>query len=301
MRHFLYLDHDLVDSIIAQEHKGLVTGLSENREKQFEETSAEMIGANINTELNLGLASLLSGKINANVEGSKEKGEGIISTDSKVVTKILHDAAFEIAFNAISPKAVTDTESIETHGEYVLLRRVFTIVDFDELEALLGENGLLDFKKSLDQAELEKEMNNKISELSTKLSKDKLKSVNSRMRHELDQAIKANYKQYDDIAQSVRLLRKIVPYDRMLVSYDGYIIPMDDQYFRTNAKNMAFKYGGELNCVGLITNIVSNNTESNAENIFTTLQDNINSALVNMLPIKGKRIYILQPIAIYYE
>ena len=117
----------------------------------------------------------------------------------------------------------------------------------------------------------------------------------------MDQVLKENNKQYDDMAQMVRLLRKIVPYDRMLCSNDGYIIPLDDQYFRTNAKNLAFKYGGEITCVGLLTNIIRNESESNDDNVFSSLQNSINSALINMLPTAGTEIYIIQPIAIYYE
>lgn len=301
MRYFLYLDHDLVDSIIAQENKGLVTGLSENQEKQHEENNSESIKADVNPELNASLASILSGKISANIEGTKKEENGIVTSNSKVITKILHDAAFDIAFSAVSPKTVNISETVDSHGEYVLLKRTYTIVDFDELETLFGKDGLLDFKKSLEESELEEAVNKKINELSANLSRDKLKSESSKLRHKMDQVLKVNHKQYDDMAQSVRLLRNIVPYDRMLVSVDGYIIPMDDVYFRTNAKNMAFKYGGEITCVGLITNIIENDSESNTDDVFTSLQNSINTALINLLPTNGTKIYIVQPIAIYYE
>ena len=301
MRHFIYLDHDLVDSIIAQENKGLVTGLSENQEKQHEENVSGSIKADVNPELKAGLTSILSGKISANIEGAMGEEAGIVTSNSKVVTKILHDAAFDIAFSAISPKTIGESESVDGHGKYVLLKRLFTIVDFDELESLFGKDGLLDFKKNLDESEAEKIVSKKIDELSANLTRDKLKSESSKLRHKMDQALKENNKQYDDMAQMVRLLRKIVPYDRMLCSNDGYIIPLDDQYFRTNAKNLAFKYGGEIICVGLLTNIIRNDSESNDDNVFSSLQNSINSALIDMLPAAGTEIYIIQPIAIYYE
>ena len=168
------------------------------------------------------------------------------------------------------------------------------------MESLFGENGLLDYKKSLDASALEQAVTDKVSELSATLSKDKLKSANSKLRNEMNKLIKQNNKQYDDIAQVVSLLRLIIPYDRMLVSHDGYMVPMDDHYFRTNVKNMGLKYGGELTCVGLITNIIGEDN-SDESNIFSTLQSSINTALISVLTTKEKTLNVVQPIAIYYE
>ena len=54
-----------------------------------------------------------------------------------------------------------------------------------------------------------------------------------------------------------------MPYARMMISYDGYLIPMDDQYFRIDPQNLGFKYGGEITCVGMITNIIGADTNPN--------------------------------------
>lgn len=41
----------------------------------------------------------------------------------------------------------------------------------------------------------------------------------------------ANDKKYDDIAEVIKIIRHVIPYERMLVSHDGYLIPLEDKYF----------------------------------------------------------------------
>ena len=301
MKHFLYLDHDLVDSIIAQENKGLITGLTENNERKNEDVISKSIQTSVNPELGAGLASLLTGKIIASIDGTETTSNEMMASDSKVVTKILHDAAFDYAYSAISSNIIKDSPSSDAYGEYILIKKVFTIVDFIELETLLGEDGLIDYKKHLDESSMEKIVSDKVTELSATLTRDKLKSANSKLRAEMNKLIKENNKQYDEITQVIKLLKKLIPEERMLVSNDGYMIPMDEKYFRTNVKNMGIRFGGELTCVGLITNIIGEDCKLNEDDIFSTLQDSINSALISILPTKEKNLYVIQPIAIYYE
>ena len=87
----------------------------------------------------------------------------------------------------------------------------------------------------------------------------------------------------------------------MLISYDGYLIPLDDKYFRIDPVNLGFKYGGEITCVGLITNIIGEDTNPNDEkNIFATLQFTVNEALRTVLPTKENNLIVVHPIAVYY-
>ena len=60
----------------------------------------------------------------------------------------------------------------------------------------------------------------------------------------------------------------MIPYDRMLVSHDGYLIPLEDKYFRDNPQTMGFKHGGYITCVGYITNVIGETSDATSENIF---------------------------------
>ena len=108
-------------------------------------------------------------------------------------------------------------------------------------------------------------------------------------------------KQYDDIIVLIKALRSFIPYNRLLISTDGYLIPLDDKYFRVDPSNLGFKYGGDITCVGMITNIIGESTDPNdSKNIFATLQFTANEALRSILPTKETDLCVIHPIAVYY-
>lgn len=73
---------------------------------------------------------------------------------------------------------------------------------------------------------------------------------------------------------------------------------MDDQYFRIKPNNLGFKYGGEITCVGMITNIIGSDTNpEDPKNIFATLQFTVNEALRKILPTNEKNLCVLHPIS----
>ena len=85
------------------------------------------------------------------------------------------------------------------------------------------------------------------------------------------------------------------------ISYDGYLVPLNTKYFRVDPVEFGFKYGGEITCVGMVTNIVGKDTEPNdSNNIFATLQHTSSEILRGLLPTKSDNLCILHPIAIYY-
>lgn len=82
---------------------------------------------------------------------------------------------------------------------------------------------------------------------------------------------------------------------------DGYLIPLDDQYFRIDPKNLGFKYGGEITCVGMITNIIGVDADPcDNNNIFATLQFSVNEVLRTILPTNEKNLCVIHPIAVFY-
>ena len=121
-------------------------------------------------------------------------------------------------------------------------------------------------------------------------------------KKEIQKAITTNNKQYEEIASIIKALRSFIPYDRLLVSNDGYLIPLDDKYFRVDPKYLGFKYGGEITCVGMVTNMIEKETNSvDSTNIFATIQHTANGILRILLPTVQQKIYIVHPIAVYYE
>lgn len=124
---------------------------------------------------------------------------------------------------------------------------------------------------------------------------------------EIDQALNDYYSKNGGVGGNrpdAKLLlqdKNLVNYP-ILIEYKGYKdIPLDDRYFRIDAQNLGFKYGGEITCVGMITNIIGEDTDPNdSQNIFATLQFSVNEVLRQLLPTKERNLCVIHPIAVYY-
>ena len=298
MKQFLYLDTDIVNSIIAQSEKGLIQEQSEENgsdKKKDTHISGSMEGSGT-----AGGSFLKLAKAEANLSLSGELGKEYVSstTSREIISKVLHDAAFDIAYGYIKPQklSVGKNDSGE-YGDYVELTRVFDFVDMDYLEKLFSKNGLIDFLKKNDKEKIETEA----SRATGGMNRAQLRSTEKTIKSELKKLIAESDKQYDDIHDTIVAFRQLMPYARMMISYDGYLIPMDDQYFRIDPQNLGFKYGGEITCVGMITNIIGAATNPNdPKNMFATLQFTVNEALRKILPTNKENLCVIHPIAVFY-
>ena len=298
MKQFLYLDTDIINSIIAQTEKGLVQSLSD--EEVSTETETDSLNASIKGTGTIGGSIVKLAKAEANLSGSLESIEGgsLSSTSRQIISKTLHDAAFDIAYTYISPSEIElQSQSNDETGNYVELTRVFDFVDLDYLEKLFEKDGIIEFikKTSAEQIEAEAE---KVKEGH---NREQLCKAGINFKQEIKKAIDANNKQYDDIAVIIKAMRGLIPYNRMLISSDGYLVPLNTKYFRVDPLDLGFKYGGEITCVGMITNIIGEDTNPNDENnIFATVQFTANEVLRKLLPTSENNLCVIHPIAIYY-
>lgn len=298
MKQFLYLDTDIINSIIAQTEKGLVQSLSD--EEVSTETETDSLNASIKGTGTIGGSIVKLAKAEANLSGSLESIEGgsLSSTSRQIISKTLHDAAFDIAYTYISPSEIElQSQSNDETGNYVELTRVFDFVDLDYLEKLFEKDGIIEFikKTSAEQIEAEAE---KVKEGH---NREQLRKAGINFKQEIKKAIDANNRQYDDIAVIIKAMRGLIPYNRMLISSDGYLVPLNTKYFRVDPLDLGFKYGGEITCVGMITNIIGEDTNPNDENnIFATVQFTANEVLRKLLPTSENNLCVIHPIAIYY-
>lgn len=298
MKQFLYLDTDIVNSIIAQAEKGLVTSTS--NEKEVSDTEETTSSSTITTTGKIGGSLLKLVKAEADITGELEGVENGATTyaSREIVAKTLHDAAFDIACSKI-PLAIVSMgdQSHDETGSYVELTRVFDFVDFDYLEGLFATDGVIEFVKKSAAEQIEA----KAEEIKAETNREQLRKYGNNFKAEVKKLIATSNKQYDDIAKIIKVMRSMIPYSRMLISSDGYLIPLSDKYFRVDYSDIGFKYGGEITCVGMITNIIGEDCDPCDENnIFATLQHTSNEILRSLLPTKEKNICVIHPIAIYY-
>lgn len=298
MKQFLYLDTDIINSIIAQTEKGLIQSLS--NEEVSSETETDSLNVSINGTGMIGGSIAKLAKAEANLSGSLESIEGgsLTSTSREIISKTLHDAAFDIAYTYIEPSKIElENQSNDETGNYVELTRVFDFVDLDYLEKLFEKDGIIEFikKNSAEQIEAGAE---KIKEGH---NREQLRKAGINFKLEIKKAIDASNKQYDDIAVIIKAMRGLIPYNRMLISSDGYLVPLNTKYFRVDPLDLGFKYGGEITCVGMITNIIGEDTNPNDDNnIFAMVQFTANEVLRSILPTNENNLCVIHPIAIYY-
>ena len=154
-----------------------------------------------------------------------------------------------------------------------------------------------DFLKKTSKEKIETEVN----KATDGMNREQHRTTGKAIKSELKKLIADSDKQYDDIHDIIVAFRQLMPYTRMLISRDGYLIPMDDKYFRINPNNLGFKYGGEITCVGMITNIIGADTDPNdPKNIFATLQFTVNEVLRTILPTDAQNLCVIHPIAVFY-
>ena len=298
MKQFLYLDTDIVNSIIAQSEKGLVQ--EQSQENEGNKTKSTHVGGGVaGTGATVGsFLKLAKAEASLSISGELGKDYSSSTTSREIISKVLHDAAFDIAYTYIRPKKFAlGTDNNDDYGDYIELTRVFDFVDMEYLENLFSKNGLVDFLKKTSKEKIETEA----SKATDGMNRGQLRTAGKQIKSELKKLIADSDKQYDDIHDIIVAFRQLMPYTRMLISSDGYLIPMDDKYFRIDPKNLGFKYGGEITCVGMITNIIGADTDpDDPKNLFATLQFKVNEILRTILPTNAENLCVIHPIAVFY-
>lgn len=294
MKQFIYLDTDIVNSIIAQQEKGLVLNTVSEQEDAIEIEKGIKGGFSAMGTAGGSLWKFAQVQANLGLTGEISKNDHSQSVMKEIASKTLHDAAFDIALQyLISNDMIPENADL---GNYIVLTELFDFIDLEYFETLFMKDGFINYIKKTRRDELDKGSANPLDTL----TREQKRKFQSEIASEIKKMKIASDKEYEDLADIVRVLRHIIPYSRMLFSSEGYLIPLEDNYFRDNPKTMGFKHGGKITCAGYITNIIGESNDSSAYNIFTSLQVLVNKALVTMLSSTKKDIYVVHPIAVYY-
>ena len=297
MKQFIYLDTDTVNSIIAQKDKGLVLETASEHEDTAGKESTKTGNISIDGSVSGGIWKFVQAQAELSGTGGLELNSHSQTVLKEIATKTLHDAAFDIAYEQI--KAECDTEPTNADlGSFVELTHFFDFVDLEYIENLFSDkNSFLNFMKKNQKEKIEAQA---AKEISLNFNRELQRKNGNELKNRVKELIDANNKRYEDISDIVKAMRQIVPYKRMLVSSDGYLIPLEDKYFRDNPQTMGFKHGGYVTCVGYITNVIGETSTPASNNVFAQLQFMVNQALISILPTKEKDLLVVHPIAIFY-
>lgn len=301
MKQFIYLDTDITNSIVAQHDQGLINNIEMQNGKVDNKNESSSISSATKGGINGGLLGIFNAEAKVKLESEKNKDIGSSSSIQEIIEKTFHDSIFDKAYKYLKEQEILDgakdnegcrTKINDEYGEYVELKRVFEFIDLNYLEELFSKNGVMDLVSKIENEKLTKDLEKDLNRAQRRMEKDITKNkINESSK-------KANKDTFDII----HALNSLIPYGRMLISSDGYLIPMEEKYFRINPKGIGFMYGGDVTCVGMITNIIGTNIEPTADdNIFAQIQYGINELVKSILPTKKDDICVIHPIAIYYE
>lgn len=299
MKQIIYLDTDRIKSLVAQVNNGVEDSYQKSTESERGSEKTEK--TSISGEVKGGFKIPGIAELGSNILGNAEDLEKIM--DNKVVQEIhniqIHDSMFDSLINylTINKEFVKDYGVAKT-GSFIKGIGVLQIFDFEYLEGLFKENSFISYLKKSQ----EDNIRNMIKEEQNKLPREQRRKNENEINKYTEEAIKENNKQYTDIEQIIKAIKYIVPYKRMALSDEGFLIPLDDRCFRDVPELLGLKYGGEFQYVGYITNIIEDGgAEDSDENIFKMLQDMINQVLFGLLPIKKKKLFIIHPLGLYLE
>ena len=296
MKQFIYLDTDIINSIIAQKEKGLVLEIASEHEDTAGNEKSKAGSITLDGSVGGGIWKFAQAQAELSGSGNLTLNSHSQTVLKEIATKTLHDAAFDIAYEHIHNEYDMDPQSADL-GSYIELTQTFEFVDLGYIESLFSESGFISFLKKTEGEKIEQQVSQSFYE---ELNRGQQRKNEGELKKEVKRLVTASNKKYDDIAEIIKAIRQIIPYNRMLVSSEGYLIPLEDKYFRDNPQTMGFKHGGYITCVGYITNVIGETSTSSSDNVFTQLQDMVNQALVSLLPTKEKDLFVVHPIAIYY-
>ncbi len=296
MKYFLYLNNDIINSIISQAEQGLITELMNESENSSGKSFDKETKVGALAKLSSTFYKLFGAECEFDYEHTRNNSSQENHVSKDIVQKTLHDAAYNIAYDYISEQIKRN--QVEDLGEYVEISGDFQYIDIKSLVSYFDEDGIIDYIKNEEMEKIGGQIDAQFASLNRETSRSNQNEIQKRKK-DAKNAIDAKYKKIKDI---VNLLRNILPCDRMYISNDGYIIPIDGRYLRDYPESFGFKYGGLMTCLGYVTNIIGQDTyiEDNS-NVFASLQHGINESLRSILPLTDDNLFIITPIAIYYS
>ncbi|WP_438497195.1 DUF6414 family protein [Paenibacillus sp. IHBB 3054] len=318
MKELVYLDTTFLHSFIAQQHSGLPTNHS--TEFQESETTADTKGKSgqlqneLGTEFSTGefkipgLFETPSGKAKYRINHTRTTNNAITLTQfeagKEIISKQLHDDAlmqFEEFLEENSLIRNIDEEYVWRNGDYICLRKSFSVYDITHIKNIFNPNGIL----TAMEFAFESEKTKKRAQLQAAgTSEQEIKSV----LRGFEQQQKS---QFDEMKKMMGKFREIIDYFQSILPSSAFIkagdviCPLKPENLRENAQLLNFKYGQDqelpITILGKYTRTFDQYV--NLSGAFGPLGDVIGEFdnVFEILGIIKKGDKIVSPVAIYFE
>ena len=290
MRRFIYYDKDGIESYLAQITSGISFSSSTETTNSNEIEHQESKEKNIHSDIGAKLAG-----IGAEIQEDISKGEtNKISTNQLVKSleeKVLSDYAFDKVFDFFSKNKMLKTSDFKI-GDVVNLEENVTFFDFDYFEKLFSENGISSFSIKQSKDELKK--------IRDSLSGPQKQNIEVKNKiKEMENMIKQQESERKSTLEILNMAKVTLPYVRFVMTKECLIV-LNDDCFRDNPNNIAFKYGGNIQIVGYVTNIIDGESRTeNQINAFSEMYKMVNQVMMSLYN-GTKHVYVIHPLAMYY-
>lgn len=290
MRRFIYYDKDGIESYLAQITSGISfsssTETTNSNEIEHQESKEKNIHSNIGAKL---------AGIGAEIQEDISKGETNKTSTNQLVKsleeKVLSDYAFDKVFDFFSKNKMLKTSDFKI-GDVVNLEENATFFDFDYFEKLFSENGISSFSIKQSKDELKK--------IRDSLSGPQKQNIEVKNKiKEMENMIKQQESERKSTLEILNMAKVTLPYVRFVMTKECLIV-LNDDCFRDNPNNIAFKYGGNIQIVGYVTNIIDGESRTeNQINAFSEMYKMVNQVMRSLYN-GTKHVYVIHPLAMYY-
>lgn len=290
MRRFIYYDKDGIESYLAQITSGISFSSSTETTNSNEIEHQESKEKNIHSDIGAKLAG-----IGAEIQEDISKGETNKTSTNQLVKsleeKVLSDYAFDKVFDFFSKNKMLKTSDFKI-GDVVNLEENVTFFDFDYFEKLFSENGISSFSIKQSKDELKK--------IRDSLSGPQKQNIEVKNKiKEMENMIKQQESERKSTLEILNMAKVTLPYVRFVMTKECLIV-LNDDCFRDNPNNIAFKYGGNIQIVGYVTNIIDGESRTeNQINAFSEMYKMVNQVMMSLYN-STKHVYVIHPLAMYY-
>ena len=290
MRRFIYYDKDGIESYLAQITSGISFSSSTETTNSNEIEHQESKEKNIHSDIGAKLAG-----IGAEIQEDISKGETNKTSTNQLVKsleeKVLSDYAFDKVFYFFSKNKMLKTSDFKI-GDVVNLEENVTFFDFDYFEKLFSENGISSFSIKQSKDELKK--------IRDSLSGPQKQNIEVKNKiKEMENMIKQQESERKSTLEILNMAKVTLPYVRFVMTKECLIV-LNDDCFRDNPNNIAFKYGGNIQIVGYVTNIIDGESRTeNQINAFSEMYKMVNQVMMSLYN-GTKHVYVIHPLAMYY-
>ena len=301
MKSFIYMDTDTVNSYIAQIDNGLMTLQTKTSQSSSSTENQSSHTANAGGEADFTiLGKGLDTKIDYIYNHIKRKNSANLYSD--VETKVLHDNAFHQVVDYLEENSLFVNENVEI-GKFIKVKGDYHLLDLDYYKKLFDDNDFIQMMNEPKLNEIDKLCEEQFSEATKGMTinrdikrSSEYKEIENNIKQLKTDAINEINKSVKELQKQLSLLLKIFPY-KSFVCVDNYLVIFDEKYLREDIQKAPFKYGGKINLVGYVTNTTHVNKVSS---FFSGPSDMINSILKSLFETNDD-LFIVHPIALYYE